>query len=117
MEATHYTVGWFALVILNESHSMPKDWSNLLVKLSLREGLEEIASGVFEDAGLYDDYAINGGFDYVHVIFWWKMDDERWMMFDVIPRRQVSYIGALTPSPAPHSQHKYYYAAYRLKLK
>ena len=48
---------------------MSKDWSNLLVKLSLREGLEEIASGVFEDAGLYDDYAINGGFDYVHVIF------------------------------------------------
>lgn len=35
-------------------------------------------------------------------------------MFDVIPRRQVSYIGALTPSPTPHGQHKYYYAAYRL---
>ena len=46
-----------------------------------------------------------------------QMDDGRWMMddvFDVIPRRQVSYIGALTPSPTPHSQHKYYYAAYRL---
>ena len=29
------------------------------------------------------------------------------MMFDVIPRRQISYIGALTPSPTSHSQHKY----------
>jgi hypothetical protein len=38
------------------------------------------------------------------------------MMFDFIPRRQVSYIGALTPSPTPHSQHKYYYAAYRLNI-
>lgn len=48
---------------------MSKDWGNFLIELSLREGLEEIASGVFEDAGLYDDYAIDGGFDYVHVIF------------------------------------------------
>ena len=48
---------------------MSKDWSNLLVELSLREGLEKIASSIFKDAGLYNDYAINGGFDYVHVIF------------------------------------------------
>jgi hypothetical protein len=39
---------------------------NLLVKLSLGEGFEEIASSIFEYAGLYNHYVINSGFDYVH---------------------------------------------------
>jgi hypothetical protein len=61
MEASHNTIKAFAFVVLDET-----DGGYLFVKLSLREGFEEIASCVFEYAGLYDDYAINSGFDYVH---------------------------------------------------
>jgi hypothetical protein len=46
---------------LNESYL-----TDFLVEFSLREGFEEIASGIFEDARFYDQYAINGGFDNVH---------------------------------------------------
>ena len=36
---------------------MPKDGCYLLIKLSLREALEEVASGVFEDTGINDEQA------------------------------------------------------------
>jgi hypothetical protein len=68
MQTSHHAIRGFALIVLDKGYCVAKDWSNFLVELSLREGLEEIASSVFEDAGLYNDYAINGGFDYFHII-------------------------------------------------
>ena len=37
--------------------TMPKDGRYFLIKFPLREALEEIAAGVFEDAGLNDERA------------------------------------------------------------
>ena len=45
---------------------MPKYGSYLFIEFSLREALEEIASGVFEDAWLNDEHAIKFCFYYFH---------------------------------------------------
>ena len=45
---------------------MPKEGRYFLIKLSLREALEEIASGVFEDTGLNDEHAGDSCLNYVH---------------------------------------------------
>ena len=57
MQASHNAIAAHRLVVLAEVYTMTQDWSNLLFKLSLREALEEIASGVFEDARLNDEHA------------------------------------------------------------
>lgn len=73
MEATHDAVGGHTLVVLHEKtppaplrrgEAYQREY--FLFKFSLRETLEEIATGVAEDAGLYDDDAVDGGSDYVH---------------------------------------------------
>ena len=45
---------------------MPKNGCYFLVKLPLRETLEEIATGVFEDSGLNDEHAVYWCFYYFH---------------------------------------------------
>ena len=45
---------------------MPKDGRYFLVKLSLRETLEEVATGVFEYTGLNDEHAGDGCLYDVH---------------------------------------------------
>jgi hypothetical protein len=45
---------------------MSQDWDNLLFKLSLAEALEEVATSITEEAWLYNEDAINIGFDYIH---------------------------------------------------
>ena len=45
---------------------MPKDGRYFLVKLPMREALEEVASGVFEYAGLNDEHTGDICFDYLH---------------------------------------------------
>ena len=45
---------------------MPKDGRYFLVKLPLREALEEVASGVFEDTGLNNEHARDICIDYFH---------------------------------------------------
>ena len=45
---------------------MPKNRRYLIVNISLREALEEVATRVFEDSGLNDDHAGDGRFYYVH---------------------------------------------------
>ena len=69
VQAAHYTIGGFTLIILDEGYRMSEDWGHLLIELSLRDGFEEIASRIFENAGLNYQNAIYGGFDYVHVFF------------------------------------------------
>ena len=61
MEAAHNAVGGAGLVVLDEIY-----FGYLLIKFSLGEGLEEIASGVFEDSGFDYYWAFYVGFDYVH---------------------------------------------------
>ena len=46
---------------------MPKDRRYFLIEISLRETLEEVASGVFEDSGLNDEDAGDGFLYYVHI--------------------------------------------------
>ena len=45
---------------------MSQDWDNLLFKLSLAEALEEVATSVAEEAWLYNEYALNICFYYIH---------------------------------------------------
>ena len=45
------------ILYLARVDTMPKDGRYLLVKLSLREALEEVTSGVFEYAGLNNEHA------------------------------------------------------------
>ena len=45
---------------------MPKDGRYFLIELSLRETLEEIATGVFEDTGLNNEHAGDICLNYIH---------------------------------------------------
>ena len=45
---------------------MPKDGHYFLVKFSLREALEEVASLVFKDPWLNDEYTVNFCPNYFH---------------------------------------------------
>ena len=45
---------------------MPKNGRYLLVEFSLRETLEEVATGVFEDTWFYDEHAGDICLNYVH---------------------------------------------------
>ena len=45
---------------------MPKEGRYFLIELSLRETLEEIAAGVFEDTGLHDEHAVDICLNYIH---------------------------------------------------
>ena len=47
---------------------MPKDGCYLLIEFSLRETLEEVASGVFEDTGLNDEHAGDICLNYIHCL-------------------------------------------------
>ena len=57
VKTTHHTVGRHRFVVLHEVDTMPKDGRYFLVKLSLREALEEVAAGVFEYTWLNDEHA------------------------------------------------------------
>ena len=46
--------------------TVPKDGNNSLVEISLRETLEEVATGVFEYAGLNDEHTVYWCFYYFH---------------------------------------------------
>ena len=61
VQAPHDAVRGLALVVLDEN-----DGSYLLVELALREGLKEIATGVFEDSWFDDDHAWNFCLDDIH---------------------------------------------------
>ena len=56
---------------------MPKDGRYFLVKFSLREALEEITAGVFEDARLNNEHAGDGCLYNVHDD-WLLIDD--WLL-------------------------------------
>ena len=54
------------LIRWHKVDTMPKDGRYFLIKLPLREALEKVATGVFEDARLNDENAGDGCLYYVH---------------------------------------------------
>ena len=66
MQASHDTIAAHRLVVLAEVNTVSQDWGNLFFKLSLAETLEEIATSITEEAWLYNEYAFNICFDYIH---------------------------------------------------
>ena len=61
MQASHHAIRGFTLIVLDEGY-----FSYLLIELPLGEGFEEVATSIFEYAGLDYQDAIDGGFDNVH---------------------------------------------------
>ena len=51
---------------MHEVDNMPKNGRYFIIELLLREALEEVTAGVFEDTGLNDEHAGDGRFYYVH---------------------------------------------------
>jgi hypothetical protein len=47
---------------------VPQNGSHLIVKLSLRETLKEIAALIAKDLWLNNKHAINGSLYYIHII-------------------------------------------------
>jgi hypothetical protein len=68
MKSAHHAIGRHTLVVLAEMDRMAQYRSHLLVKFTQRETLEEIATGILEDARLNDEHAINISFDYFHIL-------------------------------------------------
>lgn len=66
MQASHHAIAAHRLVVLAEVNTVSQDGGNLLFKLSLTEALEEVATRVTEEAWLYNEYAFNISFDYIH---------------------------------------------------
>ena len=61
MQTTHHTIRRHRLVVLAEI-----DVTDFLIKLTLRETLEEVSARISEEAWLDNQYAFNVGFDDIH---------------------------------------------------
>ena len=57
VQASHHAIAAHRLVVLAEVNTVSQDSGNLLIKLSLAEALEEVATSVAEEAWLYNEYA------------------------------------------------------------
>lgn len=66
MQATHYAIAAHRLIVLAEVNTVSQDWGYLFFKLSLAEALEEVATSITEEAWLYNEYAFNICFNYIH---------------------------------------------------
>ena len=66
MQTSHHAIAAHRLVVLAEVNTMSQDSGNLFFKLSLAEALEEVATSITEEAWLYNEYAFNICFDYIH---------------------------------------------------
>lgn len=68
MKTTHDTIRRLAFVVLNKGHLVTEDEGYLFIEFSLRKGFEEVAAGIGEDVGLYDENSVNICFYYVHLV-------------------------------------------------
>ena len=66
VQATHYAIAAHRLIVLAEVNTVSQDWGYLFFKLSLAEALEEVATSITEEAWLYNEYAFNICFNYIH---------------------------------------------------
>lgn len=67
MQATHYTIRTHALIVLAKLHLVAHQWLYFLLKLTLAEALDEIATNISKQARLKDEYAIYICLYYVHL--------------------------------------------------
>ena len=58
MQSSHHTVGGDGFIILHKVYTMPKDGRYLLIKLSLRETLEEVSSRISKHTWLNDEHTV-----------------------------------------------------------
>ena len=72
VQASHYAITAHRLVVLAEVNTVSQDWGNFLFKLSLAEALKEVATSITEEAWLYNEYAFNICFDYIHLLYFKK---------------------------------------------
>lgn len=66
VQPSHHAIAAHRLVVLAEVNIVSQDWGNLLFKLPLAEALEEVATSISEKTWLYNEYAFNISFDYIH---------------------------------------------------
>ena len=66
VQASHYAITAHRLIVLAKVYTVSQDWGNLFFKLSLAKALKEVATSVTEEAWLYNEYAFNISFDYIH---------------------------------------------------
>ena len=59
MQSSHHTIGRHGFIVLHKVYAMPKYGRYFLVKFSLGEALEKIASRIFEDAWLNDEHTVD----------------------------------------------------------
>ena len=62
----HHAFALYSFIVLHKVDAMPKYGRHFIIEFPLREALEEIASGVFEDARLNDEHARDGCLYDVH---------------------------------------------------
>lgn len=67
MQATHHTITAHALIVLAKLHLVAHQWLYFLLKLTLAEALDEIATNISKQARLKDEYAIYICLYYVHL--------------------------------------------------
>ncbi len=67
MQVSHYTIATHALIILAEVNTMSQDWGNLLIKLSLAEALEEVATSITEEAWFNNEYSFYICLNNIHI--------------------------------------------------
>ena len=68
MQTSHHAIAAHKLVVLAEVNTVSQDWGNLLIKFSLAEALEEVATSVAEEAWLNNEHAIYFGLNYIHFL-------------------------------------------------
>ena len=68
MKPSHYSIARHGFIVLHKVNFMPKYGRYFLVKFSLREAFEEVASRIFEHSWLNDEHTVNICFDYFHYL-------------------------------------------------
>ena len=66
LQTSHHAITTHTLIVLAEVYLVTKYWSYFLIKLSLAETLEEVATRVAEEAWLYNENALYICFYYIH---------------------------------------------------
>ena len=66
VQASHHAITAHRLVVLAKVNTVSQDWGNLFFKLSLADALEEVATGITEEAWLNNENAFNICFNYIH---------------------------------------------------
>ena len=58
MQTSHHAIATHRLVVLAGVNTVSQDWGNLFFKLSLAKALEKVATRVFEEVWLDNEYTL-----------------------------------------------------------